>query len=161
MNAKGESPKGFSLLETMAVMSLIAVLAVSAIPALTDSQSVSLDGAAHKVEGDLRYAQSLAMTTGDGYGFRTLDDGTATTYEVYDVVSGDVVSSPYDHQPMQEDLKESFEGVEFQNNEAYDIRFDEQGTPTIVAGDSNIELTNTSDETSVIAVNDGGLISIQ
>jgi len=152
---------GFTLLELLAVMSVIAIITVTALPNLTSSQTVALDAASRKVEGDIRYAQSLATTTGDEYGFRTIDDGNDTTYEVYEVASDDVVESPYDHQPMQEDLDESFPGIVFQNNESYDITFGSQGMPNHVDGDGSLEIENDDGEIKTISINDAGLITVE
>ncbi|MCP5464158.1 MAG: prepilin-type N-terminal cleavage/methylation domain-containing protein [Deltaproteobacteria bacterium] len=105
-----ESQQGFSLMELILVMSLIGIMAFTAIPAITNTQSVSLDAASRKLESDIRYAQNLAMTTGDAYGFRTITDASDTNYEIYEVTSNTAVEDPYDHLDMQEDFTESFNG---------------------------------------------------
>lgn len=153
--------RAFSLMELVMVLGLLAVLSISAIPAITNTQSVNLDGAARKLEGDLRYAQNLATTTGNDYGLRTTapNAGVISGYEVYDVVSGQPVSSPYDHLPMTENLSDDFDGITL--NDSLDIQFDDQGNPTYVDGDGTVTVANESGETKDIVVSSTGLINIQ
>ncbi len=146
---------GFTLYELVLVMSLIGIMTFVAIPAITNVQGISMDQASAKVESDIRYAQNLAMTTGDEYGFRTTG-GANTAYEVYDVSTGTAVESPYDHLPMTEDLLNDYGGVSMTG--AVNITFDERGYPTIVTGTNEVTMQNSGGETQVITIGDNGLI---
>lgn len=53
--------QGFTLVEIIMVIVLIGILAVSVVPKLWDTSSLSLEGAAAMVAADIRYAQELAM----------------------------------------------------------------------------------------------------
>jgi prepilin-type N-terminal cleavage/methylation domain-containing protein len=53
--------QGFTLVEIIMVIVLIGILAVSVVPKLWDTSSLSLEGAAAMVAADIRYTQELAM----------------------------------------------------------------------------------------------------
>lgn len=153
-----KSSTGFSLMELVLVVSLVAIMSFFAVPALMDTSTVNLEGVARKVEGDMRYAQTLATTTGQSHGFRTVagEEGISG-YEVYNSQTGQVVSSPYDHMPMTEDLEESYSNIAF--GEVNDIRFDSTGSPTFVSGNGTVSL-NSPEDSKNIEVNSTGLIRI-
>lgn len=155
--------KGFTLLELVLTVAVLGVLTATAVPLLTNSDSFALTNAAKKLESDLQYAQSLASTTGEAYGFRNIaDDDINSNYEVYDVDTDEAVSSPYDHEPMQEDFAESFAGTVFVTDD-HDITFDETGMPTIESGDNTITISNEdgSETTTLEIVESTGMIRIQ
>lgn len=54
--------KGFTLLELVLIIVLLAILAVAAIPKRVDLPAMRIDMAARKVQSDIRYAQSLAIS---------------------------------------------------------------------------------------------------
>lgn len=148
MTTRWKNDKGHSLMELTLVLSLIGILAYTAMPIMNDTEIVSLFAAAKKVEADLQYAQSLATTTGEEHGF--IIDG-ASTYTVYDVSTGDPVESPYHHHDMEEDIATSFPGVEFQTASGTEVEFDEIGQAT--TGNQTITLVNVnSGDTKVITV---------
>lgn len=147
---------GFTLFELILVMVLIGILSFTAVPILTNTHLVSLDGAAHKMEADLQYAQSLATTTGDDYGFRTTVSATNSTYEIYRVSDNAVTTSPYHHGPMQEDFTNEFGEVSFPSD--YTVTFDDEGIPTFVTGLSPITIQNSDGDSQTISINSSGLI---
>ena len=153
-----KNQKGFSLIELILVMALIGIMSFVAIPAVNNTQAITMEGAARKLEGDIRYAQNLATTTGDSYGFRTTGSDN-TGYEIYKVSNNTAVTSPYSHTPMQEDFAEGYSGITF--DATHSMTFDESGLPNISSGGNTINLVNTSDETKSILINNSGLISIQ
>lgn len=153
-----KNQKGFTLLELVIVMALLGLIGTVTIPLFSGTDSMALDGASRKLESDLRYAQSLATTTGDVYGLRTTSSATNSTYEVYRVYDNSLVTSPYDRQPMQEDLDESFNGVFFQNQGH--VTFDATGTPTFVLGAGNVRLENASGDIKTVKINSLGLMTI-
>ncbi len=152
---------GFTIVELIMVIVLLGILATTAIPYMTSTNFFNLDTATRKLESDLRYAQNLASTTGDSYGFRTLNDGVDSTYEIYEVSTNQAIDSPYSHIAMQEDFEDSFPGILFENGTQYDIEFDSDGNPSFVAGGSTITLIDGSQNTKTIDINTIGLISVQ
>lgn len=122
--------KGFTLIELVLVIVILGILAIVAIPAFNNLTPISLDAAARKVKEDLRYAQSLATTTGESHGFEVTAN---STYRVYNVNTGTTVVSPYHHTPMTEDLSSEFGGAQF-NSLTYQIEFNASGQPTTGGG---------------------------
>lgn len=159
---KQNSESGFSLIELVLVISLVGIMSVYAVPAMLNMGAINLDGASRVVESDIRYAQNLATTTGQTHGFRTLaatGENPIIQYEVYNSVTGAVVSSPYDHLPMSENLEESYNGVEF--GSVVDIRFDDIGTPNFVSGSGDVPMaTEDGESNKTVTVSSTGLIEI-
>ena len=60
--------KAFSLIELIIVMGLIGILAIATMIAINSLGSVKLDAAGRRMEADLKYAQSLALSTAQWYG---------------------------------------------------------------------------------------------
>lgn len=153
-----KNDKGHTLMELALVISLMGILAYTAMPLMNDTEVVGLFAAAKKVEADIQYAQSVATTTGEDSGFRINGD---TTYEVYDVSTDNPVESPYHHHDMAEDLATSFPGVTFQTAPGTEIEFDDIGQAT--TGDQTITLTNlnTGDTKVITVVGNTGAIRLQ
>ncbi|MCI0372590.1 MAG: GspH/FimT family pseudopilin [candidate division NC10 bacterium] len=73
------SDRGFTLGELLAVIAVVAILGGLAIPLfLRTVQTYRLEGAAQKIAGDLRYAQSLAIAQGVLYRLHSGDDPPGT-----------------------------------------------------------------------------------
>lgn len=147
---------GFTLFELVLVLVLIGILSFTTVPLLTNTHIVSLDGASHKLESDLQYAQALATTTGESYGMRTTESDDSSTYEIYRVSDDSVVTSPYDNGPMQEDFTDEFGEVSFSSD--CTVTFDDEGLPTFVTGSSPIVIENSDGEIKTISINSSGLI---
>lgn len=154
--------KGFTLLELALVIAVLGIITYTAMPLFDTLDPVNLDTAARKLEADIRYAQTLSTTTGDPHGFRNISDGLTTTYEIYSVITNTAVTSPYDHEPMQEDFNDTFQGVNFVDNN-HDIQFDGLGKPTIISGTDQIPISNKDGSQSKIIeiVTSTGLVRIQ
>ena len=144
-------------------IAVLGVITATAVPLFTQSDSFAVSDASKQLESDIQYAQNLATSTGDAYGFRTISgDNIHSNYEIYNVDTDDPVSSPYDHEPMQEDFSENYGNTIFVTDN-HDIQFDETGMPTIVAGGDTIQISNDDGtETSTIEVVEStGMIRIQ
>lgn len=55
---------GFTLVELVAVILLLGILAFSVVPRFLDKGSIDVGAMAEQLAGDIRYTQSLAMTSG-------------------------------------------------------------------------------------------------
>ncbi len=90
------SKKGFTVIELIMVILIVAILAVVVAPRITALYPIKLSGAAEKLASDLRYAQNLAMSKHIDH--RIAFDITAETYAVYcynaDTDSWDLVKDP-------------------------------------------------------------------
>jgi len=56
------SPRGFSLTELIVIIAILGILSWLAFPKMSAMDEIKLDAAARRLAGDLRYAQSLAMS---------------------------------------------------------------------------------------------------
>lgn len=63
---RSTTESGFTLVELVVILVLVAILAFSAIPRFQDSNAVDASAMAQQLANDIRYTQSLAMTTGQG-----------------------------------------------------------------------------------------------
>lgn len=59
-----ERERGFTLIELVIAIIVIAILAISAIPRAPSEDSLTLRGRAERLASDIRYVQTLSMTTG-------------------------------------------------------------------------------------------------
>ena len=147
------STGGFTLLESLLAISIAGLLAVVAIPRDNDLKSpMTLDAAARKLTSDIRYAQNMAATTGDTYGFRVTG---ATTYEIYNVGTGVVAPSPFTSQPMQENFGSNFGNTQFFTT--YTVQFDDDGKP-VTGGGTVIRLTDGSNSKYLEVTPTSGLV---
>jgi len=127
-----KSKKGFTLIEMALVIVCLSYLAVSAIPEDSGLAPISLDSAARKVKSDLRYAQSMATTTGDSHG---LEVTGPNTYRIYNVTTNQTITSPYDNSAMTENLSTDYGESQF-SAQNYLVIFDGLGRPTTGGGSS-------------------------
>jgi len=98
--------KGFTLVELIMTMLLMAVMAAVAIPLFVDLHSVKVDSAAKKLVSDLSYARQLARNRNAIYGVSF--DVVANSYTVYlynpATNSETPVTDPMTRTPMIVDL---------------------------------------------------------
>ncbi|QMU60511.1 MAG: hypothetical protein GKR92_01875 [Gammaproteobacteria bacterium] len=65
---KSQGSKGFTLLDTMIVVSIMATFAVMALPSFTSNDTYQLDLAKNEIVAAIRFARSEALRTGETYG---------------------------------------------------------------------------------------------
>ncbi len=82
---------GFTLIELMIVLVILAVAAAIAVPMASSAGSLQLRSAVNMVAADLEYAKSLAIGTGQRHSV-VFDDG-AETYRIVDA-NGNVIKHP-------------------------------------------------------------------
>ena len=80
--------RGFTLVELIMMVVLIAILAVSIMPKFFDSSSITVEGAAAIAAADIRYTQELAMATNQA---KTI---TFTINDTYYTVDSRTVNLP-------------------------------------------------------------------
>lgn len=122
--------KGFSFIELILTLTVLTVISIAVFPKDNGLTPFALDAASRKVKTDIRYAQNMATTTGDTYGFRVTG---ASTYDIYDASTGTIALSPYTNIAMQENLTTDFGTIVFQNL-AYKVEFNSYGRPTLGGG---------------------------
>ncbi len=149
----GICSKGFTLLELVLLMSLVAIVSLGLYSNMTPTD-ISVDSAVLKLAHDLRFAQDRAMTTGRNHGFRTL---STTQYEIYDQSPGSPTTDPTGQGPMVINLTTDYKNVIFQGT--YQIEFNSVGSPT-VGGGSSIGLTNGTETKNFSVTNNTGLINL-
>ena len=73
--------QGYTMMEFIMVVVLIAVVSVSVLPKFFDTSSITVEGAAEMVAADMRYTQELAMSTNS---VKTIVFTTTNTYYTVD-----------------------------------------------------------------------------
>lgn len=82
--------QGFSLVELVVVMIIIAVLAATLLPRTAD-QVINVNAQADMIAGEVRYVQSLSMTQGQRY---YIQFPSSTTYRFFAVSGTAAISHP-------------------------------------------------------------------
>lgn len=72
---------GFSVIELVIVLVLIAVLAVFVVPRMVSTQAITLPAVAAQLAANVRYAQSMTMSKGQRYRINF----TANSYQITDM----------------------------------------------------------------------------
>jgi prepilin-type N-terminal cleavage/methylation domain-containing protein len=143
--------RGYTLLELMIVVIILATIAAIAVPGSVQGSDQKLRLAAAEVAGAIRFARSEAMRTGEGYGV-TVDQATQTvTVNRYDLGTAPVAAvgipinpvtkKPYDYNVY---TKADTRGVTISNSQdafdfsgfgrRKDLIFDRNGIPKWLAG---------------------------
>jgi MSHA pilin protein MshC len=79
--------RGFTLVELAAIIVLVAILAFTAIPRYLNKGSIDVSVMAEQLANDIRFTQSLAMTSGQGNRINL----TAATYQITTSSGGPIV----------------------------------------------------------------------
>ncbi len=82
---------GFTVIEILIVVVIIAIAAMTVIPLMTSAASVQIRSAAHMIMGDLEYAKSMSISRGQQ--FTVVFDKTTESYSIEDQ-GGTVISHP-------------------------------------------------------------------
>ncbi len=112
--------RGLTFLELIAVMVVLVTLVLFAMTPF-EYEGASLDVAAWGLRANIQYAQDLAMTQNDDFGFSPL---TASTYEIYEGAPGAPAKDPLTNDDMTVDMAPaSFQGTPTA------VEFDSTGVP--------------------------------
>ncbi|MHC4742903.1 MAG: pilus assembly FimT family protein, partial [Planctomycetota bacterium] len=82
---------GFTIVEVLIVVVILAIAALTAIPMLSSAGSVEVRSVANMIAADLEYAKSLAIAKGQSY--RVVFDTISESYRITDQ-SGTTISHP-------------------------------------------------------------------
>jgi len=89
-NLRGTS-SGFTLIEILIVVGIIAIVAMTVVPMMSSAASVQIRSAANMIMADLEYARSMSISRGQRYS--VVFDTTAESYRIEDQ-NGAVISHP-------------------------------------------------------------------
>jgi prepilin-type N-terminal cleavage/methylation domain-containing protein len=92
----GRASAGFTLVELIMVIVIVGILAVLAIPRFQAFNTIKLNSAVKKIVSDIRYTQSMAVSSHDMYGI-TFDTGLER-YEVRRVRDNTYAKDPFSRQ---------------------------------------------------------------
>ncbi|MBI4373558.1 MAG: prepilin-type N-terminal cleavage/methylation domain-containing protein [Deltaproteobacteria bacterium] len=123
--------KGFTLLELVLVIAIVAILSIAILPRLDLSPS-GVDAAARKIRSDILYAQSLAMSRGTAHGLLFQAGGP---YVIYQGSPATPVTDPLTRSVFSEDLNRFYRTGVVND---YQVEFDTMGRPTLGGGGSLI-----------------------
>lgn len=84
--------RGFTVIELVAVILIIAVLAVSLAPRAASRASLTLSARAKQLASDIRYVQTLSMTNGQRYCFKLTPSSPYSGYTLTTASSGCVTT---------------------------------------------------------------------
>lgn len=88
--------RGFTLVELVLVMLIVSILAISIWPRSPSSESLTLQGRAEQLASDIRYAQTLSMTTGTRHCLM-LEPTSGPPYSGYSLRSDASCATAVDH----------------------------------------------------------------
>ena len=83
---------GFTLIEILIVVVILAIAAMTAIPMMTSAGSVQIRSAANMVAADLEYAKSMAIARGQY--FSVVFDKNTDSYSIIKDQTGSVIAHP-------------------------------------------------------------------
>jgi prepilin-type N-terminal cleavage/methylation domain-containing protein len=145
MRNRCRNNRGFTLIEIIAVLVIIAIISAVVISRGTGTDAASLQAEVDTLKGHLRYAQYLAMndiyttdTTSPGYATRT-KWGISVGNSSYTLVKY-VADAPATHTfnlPNESSATHSFNGITDASSTVNPILFDDWGSP----GTANISIT--------------------
>jgi type II secretory pathway pseudopilin PulG len=142
----------------VAVLSIVGLLAVFALPRLTNAPGVTISAVASQVAGSVRYAQSLAMSRGQRYRVAF----TATSYQVTDGTGAPIVQPMASGTGPVSVAPATLSGFNPPLTAGY-IAFDTLGTPYVsptlpLAAAATILITSGTDTASVTVAPETGRV---
>ncbi len=131
-------PSGFTLTELIVMLSIMGILSWLAFPKMAAMDEIRLDAAARRLAGDLRYAQSQAISKRVMHGI--LFEPSIERYTVFAPTASTPVTDPADRaRPLRVDYtsRTEFQGVLITSatfGTTTGVKFDYFGIPRDTAG---------------------------
>jgi prepilin-type N-terminal cleavage/methylation domain-containing protein len=130
------SKRGFTLIELVMVIVLLAILGVASYVATNYFYPIKLKTVAKKVASDIRYVQSLAMVSSEAYGI-AFNMNPVNSYIVYKGTSATPITDPLNPSKnyvvdFMSTNTDQYKGVEIIGayfDGTQEIRFNSYGTP--------------------------------
>jgi len=88
----------FTIIELIMVITIIGILILFALPRIRVIYSIKLQGATKKLVQDIKYTQTVAITTHTDYAISF--NPTENSYRAYQISDGNLLKDPYTHQPL-------------------------------------------------------------
>ena len=184
---KAKEERGYTLLELVIVVAVLAIVAAIAIPSFSPASDQKLRLAAEEVASAIRFARSEAIRTGEGHGLTISQATQKVTVKQYDISSAPISTlgtliHPIDKQPYDFNVNTSTttKGVTISNSSDVfnygsegrrrSLLFDAQGTPIWIVGsdptrhllvDGTVELSYGSQQQFVHVAQITGRVTVQ
>jgi len=126
------SKGGFTIVEILIVVVIIAIAAMVALPVFSSAAKVQVRAAANMIAADIEYAKSLAISTGQNYS--VVFDSTNDSYRVTDQ-AGNTIAHPvkigfnYEVNFSSDSRLDEVDIVNADFDGASEIKFDYLGSP--------------------------------
>jgi len=147
--------RGFTLIELVMVLGVLAVLSVAAIVSVPSPAPAQLGAASFQVQSDIEFAKQNAMMTGQTSGVSFTANGT---YTVYQGTTATPLKSPLTQQNMITTLSANYAGVSI--GTSYVVEFNAFGAPT-TGGGGSVQITNGSSTKTIAVTANTGMVKIQ
>ncbi len=124
--------KGFTLIETVIILSIIGILAMIAAPNIANSlHELYLNNAVQKINADIRYIRELAISRHDVYGIEFDDEDNSYRLYQWDGVNKNTITDPHKGGDMIVDFDTiaAFNGVALGESSTTDVTIDAFGVP--------------------------------
>lgn len=160
---------GFTLIEIIAVVVILAIAAMIAIPAFSGASEMQLKSAADKLAADIEYAKSLAVTTQKVH--RVTFNVNAKSYDIRDMSTNTIVTDPVRKAPftVAYPTDARLSSVTLQSatfGGGASIQFDATGTPqnsggTALSANGTVVLAAKGQTFTIVVAPVTGYVSIQ
>jgi len=183
----GKEKRGYTLVELVIVVSIIALIAAIAVPDMSSAPDAKLRLAAEEVASAIRFARSEALRTGEGHGLTISQATQKVTVKKYDISVAPIstlgtLTHPIDKQPYDYNVntRNRTAGVTISNSsDVFDygsegrrrsLVFDPNGVPIWIVGsdptrhlleDGTIELTYADQHLNVSVAPITGRVTVQ
>lgn len=180
-------PAGYTLVELVITITIIAVIAAIAVPAYSPGADKRLQLAANDVASAIRYARSESLRTGESHGLTISQTTQKVTVNKYDLSTAPIsvlytLTHPVDKQPYDFNVntRATTKGVTISNAQDVfnftglggrrSVIFDANGTPMWIVGsgpttyllsDGNIELSYGNQQSTVSLAPITGRVTVQ
>ncbi len=146
---------GFTLIEFVLVLLLLLILSVVAVPKFTFVQSARINAAARTIASDIRYAQSLAISTGKKHG--VVFEATPNQYYIYKETSSNIIKKPVSSDKFVIKLSDDFPNAVIDSD--YKDIFDYLGAPA-TGGTFSISNNGSSPSKKISVLANTGMVQI-